>query len=218
MLDAFIKLLEKLIKWGELREKRSEKIYETVAAPLMTELEAVHQDYLALFQKCSDAIESGDSLTEIASIIERERKRLAGGRKKLSILADNHKLYGSPIGDFCYEVYEYFGDPRRRTIASAYGFAMGYLHVNSAANGMIKIDSEETAQMLGELRAEERMFDSYSYFKFASDHPDQVTVPIAALAKSLLETQISNLEGKWEQVCKAYAKLTVTITKADSFK
>lgn len=83
MLDALIKLAEKVAELAQYRESRNHARYETVIAPLFETARLVHADHVRMLQACLLRLENQEDLWRIAAQLQEERLAQAGVRHEL---------------------------------------------------------------------------------------------------------------------------------------
>lgn len=83
MVDAAVKIVDRLIQLLSLQERNREKYFQNFVDPLFHDAELVVHDYIALFRELISQLEKGDSVSEIVKWLEERRLELLPVRIKL---------------------------------------------------------------------------------------------------------------------------------------
>lgn len=112
MLDALVKLTEKIAELTKYRAERREQRFEKVIVPIYDGMVEVHQAYLSMFTECLRSVNSGVSLQEVAVALSRARVEDEAKRHALlnqvQGLSDVDAL--TDAGPFLQAIKRYFGD------------------------------------------------------------------------------------------------------------
>lgn len=96
MIDALVKVSEKLAELLEYRAKRRRETYAELVAPVYEDLQKAHAAYIAMFERCIERLESyGTPLMEVAATFATERREHETMRRDISAKA---KVFAT--GDF----------------------------------------------------------------------------------------------------------------------
>lgn len=83
MLDVFLKLLEKLAAFAELREKNREKFIDRYVAPLYNDAEIIYRDYSQLLRDIRKRAERAVKVAPLLKYIEDKRRANLTTRTKV---------------------------------------------------------------------------------------------------------------------------------------
>ena len=93
MIDALVKLLEKLTELVKHRKEVEEKTFELLIKPLYTDLGAIHKDYLKMFEKCLRELDEGVEIKKIAKQLEFDRLELEPLRRSIESFIESYMNY-----------------------------------------------------------------------------------------------------------------------------
>jgi hypothetical protein len=112
VLDTLTKLIEKLTELAKYRAERHERLFDRIIAPLYAAQQAVHQDYLSMFEGVLKALDGGDSEDEALSALAAAR--IAKEAHRHSLVAQLNTLTRSShlafAKEFLEKSREYFVD------------------------------------------------------------------------------------------------------------
>ena len=109
MIDALVKLLEKLVELVKIKKEAEEKILDLVIIPLFKDFKAIHEDYLKLFEDCRRDLAGDADLRAIVRQLSKDRVANEALRRSIASMvtayAKNPKL--SRYHDFFQAVAAY---------------------------------------------------------------------------------------------------------------
>ena len=112
MLDAIVKLTEKIVELSKYRNERKQRRFEDLVDPIYAEMIKVHQAYLSMFTTALEQLEAGLSIEDI--IAPLSRARLADEAKRHALIAQVEVFHGRSdmayANAFLTHVREYFGE------------------------------------------------------------------------------------------------------------
>ena len=73
MIDAIVKVAEKIVELAKYREQKREKRWTALFEPQFVALQEVHRDYLLMFDEVRVDLEAGVSLQRIISKLNTRR-------------------------------------------------------------------------------------------------------------------------------------------------
>ncbi|MFC2155697.1 hypothetical protein ACFLRB_04315 [Acidobacteriota bacterium] len=91
MIDAVLKLLEKLTQLAKHKKEVEEKTFDLLIKPLYTDLETIHLDYLKMFEKYQRELEEGTELEKIAWQLEFDRLDLEPLRSSIRPFVESYE-------------------------------------------------------------------------------------------------------------------------------
>lgn len=155
MIDALLRIVDKLKELLELREKRAEKMFEKFIEPVYKDMETVHKDYLETLHQLADILPAAGTADPevIRQACEKALEFVHPRSRQLEVLRDTVRSYASlrdqfhgDVELFMNAVEDYFDMPRRfRAYPSRYLY---WLHLLS----VLSTDPEEFRGMPTELR------------------------------------------------------------------
>ena len=80
----FGKLLDLIIKLGEVREKNNEKKLDQIVKPIVEEFKKLHSEYLSSFEEYKRLIQKDTNIEEVVKRIQHDR--LFGDSKRIDII------------------------------------------------------------------------------------------------------------------------------------
>jgi hypothetical protein len=83
MLDVILKLLDKFIKLGEVREANAQRYFDRYVTPLYLAAEIIYKDYSALLRDVRRRIETGRKTLPLIQFLERRRLKELPNRMKI---------------------------------------------------------------------------------------------------------------------------------------
>ena len=83
MLDAILKLVEKFIKLGEVREANTQRYFDRYVAPLYVAAEAIYRDYSSLLRDVRQKIQTGRKRLPLIQFLEQRRLEQLPSRMKI---------------------------------------------------------------------------------------------------------------------------------------
>src|SRR5688572_2057140 len=101
MIDSLVKVAEKLVELGRLRDQRREHRFNAVVKPMFEALHEVHKDYLDLLQTAREAVASNTALADVLKVIEKRRLVEQGLRHDL--LRQAHELLTVEALEDCHD-------------------------------------------------------------------------------------------------------------------
>lgn len=110
MIDALLKIVEKLTELLKARQQLRERQFERLVAPLFKDLQTVHQDYLEMFTACRKALVEGDDLSIVAEHLMAERLVREALRASIRALAESFARIDQlgQFSEFFLKVHSYF--------------------------------------------------------------------------------------------------------------
>jgi len=110
VLDAVLKLIEKISELARLRSEKKDRSFEKLVKPIYDSLKLVHKDYIHIFESAKKDIESGLRFKDVAEHLESKRLSEEPERhailSQVEILAKDEKL--SEWHSFFEGVIDYF--------------------------------------------------------------------------------------------------------------
>lgn len=87
MIDAIVKVAEKVVELARYRELKKEKRFKALIEPIFTALQDVHRDYLLMFDETRLALEAGVELSEVISRLKTRRLQQETSRRVIEARA-----------------------------------------------------------------------------------------------------------------------------------
>jgi hypothetical protein len=114
VIDAFVKVVEKLIELATYREQRDQRVFKELVTKLYEDMQIVHTDYLQMLEGLRAELVGRQPLTHVAEKLARHRIQHEALRRRLEetaqALQENKQL--SKYHEFFREVSRYFsGSP-----------------------------------------------------------------------------------------------------------
>ncbi len=109
MLDALLKLLEKLIELVKLRKEAEERAVDHLVTPIFTDLKAIHEDYLSFLEACRRSLSEGVDIAEIAKQLMSDRLEQEALRRSIRAFVQSYQMNSrlSRYASFFREVHIY---------------------------------------------------------------------------------------------------------------
>ncbi|RYG10891.1 MAG: hypothetical protein EON92_11775 [Burkholderiales bacterium] len=98
MIDAIVKVAEKIAELLKYRELKREKRFKALIEPMFAAMQEVHTDYLTMFDQVRQDLAANMSLSEIAPKLASRRLLQEGARRTIESQAEE-ALMGQPGPD-----------------------------------------------------------------------------------------------------------------------
>jgi hypothetical protein len=114
MIDALVKVCEKLVELLKHRSELKEKAFSKQIEPLFSSMKDVHDDYLQLFSECRRELATATKLADIVERLIKTRLENEGLRQSILAMCSVLDAQRKPdvFRDFFAEVQRYFRDSR----------------------------------------------------------------------------------------------------------
>jgi hypothetical protein len=195
MVEALIKVLDRMIQLLTVRRKRRVRLFTELWQPTFEELRTVHSDYLTMFQSCStmlkaleqESVESSRSLRlkDIAAQLRDRRIAFEPVRRQLIALihhSQNLNLDGTSK-QFLDAVLLYFPTGTNRTLSPTYASEM-----------LVRFDALILSVEIGENQLHNESLEELQIY---------------------VHGVIASQRRAWERVCEAYAALQTQSATSD---
>jgi len=96
MIDAGVRIIDRLIQLLQTKEKRKEKYFNNFVEPLYKDAETIIKDYNTLFMELISKIEKAEDSTEIIRWIEERRVTYLPLRTKVKALLSDENGRNAP--------------------------------------------------------------------------------------------------------------------------
>jgi hypothetical protein len=126
-IDLTVKAIEKLIQLLQYRERRQEKIFAELVAPMYKAVEAIHTEHLSLKTSQQSAISTGESIDQVLERLSSMRLIIDSRLKRISAQASTFEGKFPKYASFFKAVAEYFSilphthDPERLKRTKEFG-------------------------------------------------------------------------------------------------
>ncbi len=191
-LGTFLELLQEILKISHSREhERIDKLIH----PTFTDMMAVHRDYLHMFAIVRRSLESKRNIRSAARMLEENRDDLSALRRSTleiarTISEGNHFVKYRPYFVAICDYFDY----------SDYNYMLPNLN--------LVIDQE---QKLSDETPSEQALTNLRIAELLSAHNKNLRSHQGIILELItdLDTNVSRLEDKWQEIAKQYAKILV---------
>jgi hypothetical protein len=184
VLDALVKIIDRLIELAKYREERFRRIFDKLIEPTYEDLKIIHSDYLEMFQTVYDLLptEEANSAAEYTMRMHKAKHFLIEKRRKFapdrvrfeataSALWRKHDAVSNIVWPFIFATLHYLVSNNR---------SLGF-----DETGKAKKRATRSAGVLDSIEDEERD------------------------VKSFVSREIEDLGKRWEEISRIYAELRV---------
>lgn len=196
MLEAALKLLEKLIKLGEVRETNRQRYVDRYATPVYLAAEVIYRDYSSILRDLRRRIRTGRKTLPLIQFVEQRRLDQLPSRIKIRAI-----LHKTPEKNWT-------------------RFEQGVLGL---INGCLS-DSDTYQSIYPVRRSSPGGHTLYDIIRQIEQRASQELAPVRSHLLTAVERQIAGIDEAWECACAGYADLqstaipSVSIPKAYVYK
>jgi hypothetical protein len=185
MLDTIVKLLEKLIKFGEVRETNKQRYVDRYVTPLYLAAETIYKDYSSLLRTLRRKIQTGRKTISLVTFLEQRRLDQLPTRVKIREI-----LRRTPEKNWT------------RFEQGILGLINGCLSDSESHTSIYPVESGFTG-----LSGHHTVYDIARRIEY-NETPD--LAPVRSRLLEAVEIQIAGIDKAWEFVCAGYADLQRT--------
>jgi hypothetical protein len=187
MVDTLVKLLEKSIELLKLRKDARSRAFDVLVSPTFEGLNAVHKDYLRLFDSCYRQLKDGADLGVVAKQLVSDRLEQEAVRRSLLAFMRSHSE-----------------DPHLQRYSCFFDAVGRYLHhaslsAHDTRSMMLLHETEHWAEQ-----------EKGSEFLIHGSHPVLSAPDPRSLLLGVTERFLHDIRRSWDVVAGEYAKLTVS--------
>ena len=190
MLDAFVKLLDSVIKLVDLRQKNRREYFDQYVQPTFELAEAVYKDYRLLLRGLREMVRGGESVARIIDFLDARREELLPIRRRLSAFV-----------------------ARRAREGRAVEFEAGILGLLSGASSalhdrhLIEYVYEPTTRSLQQRTGSHTVLDLLQFLK---EHSGRDIPGFKQRLLRAVDEQQGAIDQAWQSVLRGYADLHAT--------
>jgi uncharacterized protein YoxC len=133
MFDLLLKLIDKIIQFGQTRKTQNRDLYSDFVVPIIKDFEVVHSNYIETYKKYIRMIEENSETVDLDNNLFNEIRRdsIYSGdiRNKLNSL--NAFFEVKRIGEFCKSINQYLDTNTDKSDYNTYNNAARYDLVTS---------------------------------------------------------------------------------------
>jgi hypothetical protein len=183
LVDAFVKVVEKLIELATYREQRDQRLFKELVTKLFDDMQIVHTDYLHILEECARELMREKPLTHVAETLSRHRLQHEALRRRLretaKVLEENQRL-SQEYREFFGSISDYF------TMSNSAG-----IRTTSLSSAILGIAEKE-------IRKGRSMSDQEVGFGIRMVHNELIL---------LVLDYFEHTRRYWQLLCESYAKL-----------
>jgi len=211
MIDAFLRILDRLIELRRYKSARLQKQYEVIVKPTVADLERVHTDYLRMFIDARQQLSDGSAtLAQTIEMLESRRNQFAPVRQKLLAPRPELLAVGSLplIREFTGALVSYFpvGDLHTASGTAATTLIMELRRRQTTTREADPRDNEILSSLAPIITGIPLHVLERRYGRADTQHDD----PIACI-----DSFIRFHETHWQFVCMAAASIQMAVAAAD---
>jgi len=208
MLDAGVKIIDRMIDLLRERERSKRKLFDDFVQPLFDDMGSIHQDYISSFYALIHEIHSLDSKDKVHAALLRRKAELEHLRVKVhSFLKEAEKAeeLPKPVNDFLAACVGYF--------TSQYGkyecvYLLHYTNLLALLSGEASTMMEEAIEEATKCLNVENDIFYKTYVK-----PDEELPPPRHSLERLLLALLKYVKRKWSEVTTQYAVCRLELLK-----